>query len=47
MIHVNGACSVAIYNVAGALVSTDSSASVAPGIYVVVANGYAIKVLVK
>ncbi len=47
MIHVNGASSVAIYNVAGALVSTDSSASVAPGIYVVVANGYAIKVLVK
>lgn len=46
-ISVTGAEKVAIYNIAGALVGTGREVQVAKGIYVVVADGKALKVIVK
>lgn len=46
-IVVSGAASVAVYDVEGRLVGTDNSTSVLPGIYVVLTDGKASKVLVK
>lgn len=47
VINVDGATEVAVYDINGALVSNASSASVARGLYIVVADGKASKVLVK
>ena len=46
-ISVEGATNVSIYGVDGRLISTDATTDVPAGIYVVVANGNATKVIVK
>ena len=46
-IDIDGARNVAIYNLNGQLVATTSHADVAAGVYVVVADNKASKVIVK
>ena len=46
-VTVEGAASVAVYDLNGRLVGNTASTSVQPGIYVVLADGKASKVLVK
>ena len=46
-IHVAGARSVAIYNIAGALVGSKAATMLPAGVYVVVADGKSFKVIVK